>query len=175
MLRPVICLLVCAWPAWGLAAPPTVSDLSVHGLQVGGTTRLTVSGANLLPSPRVVAGVPIAKQIVVGKPTANAVILDVTLGGDVRPGVYHLRAVSGQGVSTPRIITIDRLPQKGFVDSARLDALPVALHGRLVGSTVASVRFSGRADQVGAAAGPSSSRTRWAADETGHAAVGSGW
>ena len=148
MLRPVICLLVCAWPAWGLAAPPTISDLSVHGLQVGGTTRLTVSGANLLPSPRVVAGVPIAKQVVVGKPTANAVILDVTLGGDVRPGVYHLRAVSGQGVSTPRVITVDRLPQKGFVDSARLDALPVALHGRLVGSTVASVRFSGRADQV---------------------------
>lgn len=148
MLRPVICLLVCAWPVWTSAAPPTISDLPVRGLQVGGTTRLVLRGSNLLPAARVVAGVPIAKQAVVGKPTATAVTLDVTLADDVQPGVYHLRAVNTRGVSAPRIVTVDRLPQTAFVESARLDALPVALHGRLVGSQVASVRFSGRGGQL---------------------------
>ena len=83
MLRPAICLMACAWPALVLAAPPTISKLSVRGLQVGGATRVVVNGANLLPSPRVVAGVPVAAQKVVGTPTANVVMFDVTLDGSV--------------------------------------------------------------------------------------------
>ena len=147
MLRPAICLMACAWPALVLAAPPTISKLSVRGLQVDGTTRVVVNGANLLPSPRLVAGVPVAGQKVVGTPTANVVMFDVTLDGSVVPGVYHLRVLSGQGISKPKVITVDHLPQRVFSADTRTDVLPVALHGQLSGSQVGSAQFVGKSGQ----------------------------
>jgi len=147
MLRPAICLMACAWPALVLAAPPTISKLSVRGLQVDGTTRVVVNGANLLPSPRLVAGVPVAGQKVVGTPTANVVMFDVTLDGSVVPGVYHLRVLSGQGISKPQVITVDHLPQRVFSADTRTDVLPVALHGQLSGSQVGSAQFVGKSGQ----------------------------
>ena len=147
MFRPAICLMACAWPALVLAAPPTISKLSVRGLQVDGTTRVVVNGANLLPSPRLVAGVPVAGQKVVGTPTANVVMFDVTLGGSVVPGAYHLRVLSGQGVSKPKVITVDHLPQRVFSADTRTDVLPVALHGQLSGSQVGTAQFVGKSGQ----------------------------
>ena len=69
--RFLACLLACAWSTQLVAAVPTITSLSVRGLQVGGTTRVVIRGTNLLPSPRIVAGIKIARQVVVGEVAAN--------------------------------------------------------------------------------------------------------
>ena len=151
MLRPptrfLACLLACAWSTQLVAALPTITSLSVRGLQVGGTTRVVIGGTNLLPAPRVVAGIEIAGQVIVGKPAANAVTLDITLADGVDPGVYHLRVASGQGLSIPQLVTVDRLPQQPLEAGVRIEKLPMALHGRLAGSQVGTVQFAGSRGQ----------------------------
>ncbi|MFP6770677.1 MAG: hypothetical protein VB859_21060 [Planctomycetaceae bacterium] len=145
MRRRLFLFCCCVWPAVALAAPPKISQLSVRGFQVGGTTRLVVRGADLLPLPRLVAGVPIAKQAIVGKSTAKQITVDVTLAANVVPGVYHLRVANQHGLSNPQIVTLDHLPQRPV--AGVIDSLPVALHGRLSGSQVISTRFQGKAGQ----------------------------
>jgi len=145
--RFLACLMACAWSTQLVAALPTITSLSVRGLQVGGTTRVVIRGTNLLPSPRVVAGIEIAGQVVVGKAAASAVTLDITLADGVQPGVYHLRVASGQGLSIPQLVTVDRLPQQPVAAKVRIEKLPVALHGRLAGSQVGTVEFSGTKGQ----------------------------
>ena len=145
--RFLACLLACAWSTQLVAAVPTITSLSVRGLQVGGTTRVVIRGTNLLSSPRIVAGIKIARQVVVGEVAANAVTLDITLEDGVEPGVYHLRVASGQGLSIPQLVTVDRLPQQPLSAGVRIKKLPVAVHGRLAGSQVGTVEFPGTRGQ----------------------------
>ncbi|MBM82255.1 MAG: hypothetical protein CMJ78_16945 [Planctomycetaceae bacterium] len=126
-------------------AAPRITNLSVRGLQIGGTTRVTLSGADLLPPPKLVTSIPIAKQVVGGKPAANRVDYEVTLGSDVTPGVYNLRVVNEKGISPVVIVATDRLPQSPIVP--KIEKLPVALHGTLTGSGVAKTSFPGEKGQ----------------------------
>ena len=70
---------------------------------------------------------------------------DVTLDGDVEPGYHHLRVATDDGVSAPVVIAVDRLPQRPV--TAAVAALPVALHGTVVGSAVVETKFAGKAGQ----------------------------
>ncbi len=106
-----------------------------------------VTGTNLVPMPRVLLGVPVKSQQVVGQPTATRATIDISLDGKVRSGVTHLRWVSGHGVSTPQVITVDRLPQRPHSENLKIDSLPVAVHGRLAGAQEARLEFSGRGGQ----------------------------
>jgi hypothetical protein len=148
-----ICLLCVSVPLWFNsssvpAAEPVVRNLSIRGLQVGGTTTIVLDGDDLGTAPRLLLPFPVKSEMKKGS-TDKQATFDVTLGGDVVPGYYHLRIVTDGGVSAPVVIAVDRLPQRlvtAIADPLPV-ALPVALHGTVGGSTIVETKFAGKAGQ----------------------------
>lgn len=138
------CLVALLVPSLALAAPQ-ITALSLHGLQTGATTTLTVDGADLLPEPRLILSVPVASQIVRPGATATRLQLDVTLGPEVPPGIYLLRLATPHGISNGVAVGIDALPQQPV--APQITALPVALHGSLAGSSIVQTSFAGKKGQ----------------------------
>jgi hypothetical protein len=122
---------------------PTLRDVNVRGLRTNGTTTITVSGDDLGKAPKLL--LPFAAQQTL-KPgnTDKQAVFEVALK-DAPPGLHHLRVVTGGGASAPVVIGVDALEQKPF--AAKVEALPVALHGTLTGSTVLETTFTGKAGQ----------------------------
>jgi hypothetical protein len=131
-------------PAPAVGAPQ-IERLSLRGLQIGGTTKLTVEGADLLPSPHIILPVSIASQVVQPGATANRVEIAVTLPRGLGPGMTQLRLATDRGMSNPILMGIDDLPQLPF--ATLVDALPVALHGKLSGSASLQTSFTGKKGQ----------------------------
>jgi hypothetical protein len=133
---------VCAATGSLHGAAPVIGNLTLRGLQVGGTTTLLVQGSDLGTTPRLLLPFP-AKQDRKAGGNPQQATFDVTLGPDVVPGIYPLRIVAEGGVSLPVGIGVDRLPQRPF--AASVTEVPVALHGA-AGGTVETV-FQGKAGQ----------------------------
>jgi hypothetical protein len=127
-----------------VAAEPVLRAVSVRGLQVGGTTTLTIDGDDLGKEPRLLLPFA-AKQERKAGATDKQATFDVTLAADVTPGYYNLRLAAEGGVSLPVIIGVDRLPQRPF--AAEIAALPIALHGPAVGAAGVETKFAGKAGQ----------------------------
>ncbi|NQV22762.1 MAG: hypothetical protein HQ518_00200 [Rhodopirellula sp.] len=129
-----------------LDAAPTIQSLSVRGLQVSGTTTIRVTGTDLLPNPRLLLSVPIAKQTVKPNATATQVEFDVTLDGSVSPGIYNLWVVSDSGATPTAIVAADQLPNLAF--GPEVPSLPASLHGVVSGSQKLRTVFSATKGQV---------------------------
>jgi hypothetical protein len=119
-------------------------NLNIRGLQIGATTTITLDGDHFGKSPRLLLPFD-AKQGRKPGSTDKQALFDVTLGGEVVPGYYHLRVITEDGVSTPVVVAVDRLPQRALSPAA--DVLPIALHGTLTGSTSLETKFTGKAGQ----------------------------
>ena len=127
------------------AAPPEVRSVNIRGLRISGTNTLTFDGANLLPNPRLLTTVPIAKQVVREGALPGRVALDITLAEGAIPGVYAWWLVTDEGVSTRDVLTVDALAPQPF--AAKIDSLPAALHGTIAGGAVRETVFAGKAGQ----------------------------
>lgn len=141
----VACLVTCGVVS-NLQAAPEIRTVSVRGLQIDGTTTVRVDGTGLLPNPQLVLSVPIAKQLVKTGATATRVELDVTLAGDIDPGIYNLWLACDDGVSAPAVIAVDGLPQVPF--AAEAESLPVAMHGVISGSNRMRTSFAAKAGET---------------------------
>ena len=128
-----------------IRAAPNITTMSVRGLQIGATTKITIQGSDLIPAPELVTSIPIAKQVVLEKPAINRIEMEVTLAEDVTPGVYNLRIANKRGISPAVIVAADRLPQVTF--GAKIESLPAAIHGTVAGSNIAKTVFTGTKDQ----------------------------
>jgi hypothetical protein len=137
-------IAVCLITASLHAGEPTLRSLNVRGLQIGGTTTLVLDGDQFGKSPRLLLPFP-AKQVLKPGVTANRATFDVTLDGAVVPGYHNVRVLTDGGVSLPLVITVDRLPQKSL--AAKVDGLPIALHGVVSGSATLETKFAGKAKQ----------------------------
>src|SRR5438093_4328668 len=75
------------------AAEPTIRNLDVRGLRVGGATTLVIDGDDLGTTPKLLLSFA-AKQTL--KPGGNdkKATFDVTLAADVTPGYHQLRVVT---------------------------------------------------------------------------------
>jgi len=127
------------------AAAPTVTSIDVRGLQIAHSTTLTFTGTDLLPNPRLLTTVRIAKQSLKDGAKPDRITLDIELAPGTSPGLHTWWLVTDQGVSAKGVLAADHLPQKPFAD--KVDALPVALHGTISGSQVREVTFPGKAGQ----------------------------
>jgi len=125
------------------AGEPTIRNLNIRGLQIGGTTTLVVDGDELGGTPRLLLPFP-ARQALKPGATKTQASFDVTLDGNVEAGYHHLRLVTDDGVSAPVVIAVDRLPQRLFAEGERL---PVALHGVVSGGATVETRFPGKAGE----------------------------
>ncbi len=124
------------------SAPPTITELPVRGLQVGGTTTITIQGTELLPAPRIVLPVPILRQELQPGGTAERIEVEVELSGQVSPGMLPLRIQTAAGISNSVLIGVDRLAEQEFQSEVSL--LPSAFHGTVRGAEVMRTSFIGR-------------------------------
>jgi hypothetical protein len=139
---------------WLTAAEPTVRNVNVRGLQVGGTTTINIDGEDLgkaptffFPfdkSPKLLLPFA-AKQTLKPGSTDKKAEFEVTLDDSVAPGLYHLRAVTEGGASLPVVISVDRLPQEPL--GPAIKSLPAAVHGSVTGSTIVETSFTGKANE----------------------------
>lgn len=136
----LLALIVC--PLRG--AEPEIRNLNVRGLQVKGTTTLTIDGDNFGTNPRLLLPFPANASL---KPGGNdkQATFDVALDEDLTPGYHQLRIVSESGVSSPVVVAVDRLAQRPFGSS--IEHIPVALHGNVAGSVVVETTFNGKTGQ----------------------------
>jgi hypothetical protein len=121
---------------------PSVSSLSPRGLQVGGTTEVTIRGSELGPSARIVAPFAVDKQEALAGSTAQQAKLQITLADSAPPGIYPVWIASDAGIAGPVMIGVDRLPQQLFTTD--IAELPVALTGAIAGDQFATATFEGR-------------------------------
>lgn len=128
-----------------VSAAPKIQSLSVRGLQIGGTTTIRVTGTELLPNPRLLMSVPIAKQTIKPNATATRVEFDVTLADSVAAGIYNFWVVSDSGASPAAFVAADRLPN--IVFGPEVPSLPASLHGIVSGSAKVRTTFSATKDQ----------------------------
>jgi hypothetical protein len=146
-LAPVLCGAGLFFAAHGpaSAAVPVVSAVDLRGLEIGRATRLTFTGTDLLPNPRLLTTAKLKKQTLLpgGKP--ERIVLEVELEEASQPGLENWWLVTDGGISSRSLLATDALPQKVF--SEKVDSLPVALHGSVAGSQVREVRFSAKAGQ----------------------------
>jgi hypothetical protein len=127
------------------AAPPVISGVDLRGLQIGKTTLITITGTDLLPNPRLLTTASIARQTLKEGAKPERITLEVELAKDSQPGLENWWLVTDNGVSARSTFATDQLPQKPF--AAKIESLPVALHGTVSGSQVSEVTFSGKAGQ----------------------------
>ena len=148
---PALGLVLCgaglffAAPGLASATAPVVSGVDLRGLEIGRVTRLTLTGTDLLPNPRLLTTAKVKNQTLLpgGKP--ERIVLEVELEEASQPGLENWWLVTDGGVSSRSLLATDALPQKLF--SEKVDSLPVALHGSVAGSQVREVRFSAKAGQ----------------------------
>jgi hypothetical protein len=128
-----------------LEAAPQITNLSVRGLQLGGTTTLVIDGRDLSPAPQL--HLPIASADVVVRDGASdqRIEAQIKLPKGASPGIYPLRVCSGKGVSSPVLVGVDALPQQPL--TAHIETLPAALHGRISGNQIKSSTFPGKKGQ----------------------------
>ncbi|MFI4875818.1 MAG: hypothetical protein ACIALR_10790, partial [Blastopirellula sp. JB062] len=120
-------LLILASVCW---AEPQLNRISPRGLQIGGVTRVTISGANLTPHPQLLLP-PGGSAVLVGEAKPDQAAFDVTLPAEVSPGIYPLRIGTAAGLSHPLKIGVDDLPQTTLAD--QIEQLPIAISGHLTG------------------------------------------
>lgn len=139
--------LACGWAMVGTfasAGEPTLSNLNIRGLQLGGTTSLVVSGDEFGIAPKLLLPFAAKQELQVGG-TNNQATFSITPEGDIQPGYYQVRVVSAGGVSLPLVIGVDKLPQVAF--GPEIAQLPVAMHGSVGGSAVSETKLNGKAGQ----------------------------
>ena len=127
------------------AAPPTISNLDVRGLQIGKVCSITFTGTDLLPNPRLLTTARLARQTLKEGAKPDRITLEVELAPGAQPGFENWWLVTDHGVSARGVLALDTLAQTPF--SEKVESLPVALHGTLSGSQAREVTFSGKAGQ----------------------------
>ncbi len=140
-------------PAPSAKPLPTISATSLHGLQAGHATQLTISGANLQPHPRLVLpGVKFEQKILPGS-NAGRLNVEATLAENVPLGWFPLSVETDQGLSTPVPIAIDTLAQLPAANTSpeKSSPLPAAFSGQIAGANTVKIYFRGQqGDRVAA-------------------------
>ncbi len=133
----------------GLPAVPSISNLSLRGLQIGKSTRLVISGKNLGPAPTLLSSIHGLAARVVDGSNGGQLTVDVTLPEAATAGLYPLRVLTSGGVSNSLSIAVDRLPQHpiGSTTATKPAAIPVALSGLLAGPQIARAYITARKGQ----------------------------
>ncbi|MBS0202755.1 MAG: hypothetical protein JSS49_07630 [Planctomycetes bacterium] len=140
-------MMALAVPTACEARPPEIRNINVRGLQIGGTTVLTIDGAELSPSPRLFLGEQALEATIDSASTATRLIVSVPIAESVPPGIQALRLFTAEGFSNSQWVGLDRFPQTPITE--KIGALPVSLHGSVPGSGVSRTSFPGKAgDEV---------------------------
>lgn len=126
------------------AVEPSIRALNIRGLQIGGTTEITIDGDDLTAEPKLLLPFAAEQEWKAGGTEKKATV-GVKLGDDIEPGYYQLRVTTFGGVSLPLVIGVDRLAHVPV--APRVETLPVAAYGSVSGSSIVETKFTGKKDQ----------------------------
>src|SRR5262249_28833472 len=118
-------------------AAPQIQPPGGQSLQTGTTTVLALTGADLLPEPRLLLPVPVAKLELHSGASSNQLRFAITLAADVPPGLYPLRIATPRGISNAVLVSIDDLTPQPFGQT--VTRFPAAIAGNVGGSDTARV------------------------------------
>ncbi|PQO37017.1 hypothetical protein C5Y96_07610 [Blastopirellula marina] len=141
----LIALALAFCVASNVLAAPQIDSVSLRGLTIGQTTRLTLRGKQLGPNPEVKLNFPTDAVRVLPESNPQQLELEIVLPQDAVPMHGQLRVATTTGISVPITLGIDQLPEAPF--SEQIDTLPIALTGNLTGAQLLSTSFSGKAGQ----------------------------
>lgn len=128
---------------------PQVTLIAPHSAEVGKTTRMIVSGANLAGA-QLHSDVKGLKAVPAEGGNAGQALFDVSVDASVVSGRYVVRCVTPSGVSNPLVITVDRIPTHAdgtFTEANPAATFPVAVSGLISGAEQKRVWFRGTANQ----------------------------
>lgn len=128
---------------------PAITAMSLNGLQLGSKTRLVITGKDLAGNPVVHLPIKGVKQQIVNGSNAGRVVLDVTVPPSAASGYYPLRIQTDEGLSNPKTVVVDNLPQVAAGSSSREKPadLPTAVSGTIAGAQREQVYFKGKKGQ----------------------------
>ncbi|EAQ80347.1 serine proteinase [Blastopirellula marina] len=122
-------------------AAPTIQNVTPRGLQIGGVTRITITGSELAAEPQLLLPDD-GTAVLVGEAKPNQLQFDVTLPAEAKPGIRTLRVSSATGISAAVKVGVDDLPQAAI--TASIEQLPIALTGDLTGAQLVKTAFAGK-------------------------------
>lgn len=125
---------------------PVISSLTPRGVQVGGTTRVTIAGQNLSPNPSLtLLGEPFGHGTII-EATNDRIVADITLPADRLPTLLPLAIRTDDGISPPVPLPADRLPQRLLSDVKQGEPAeqPAAYTGTLNGADRHRLLVEGR-------------------------------
>jgi hypothetical protein len=143
--RAGLLLLLAIWSGTAVAAP-RIDNVSLRGLQLGGSTTLVVTGAELAPAPVVWLGSEMLEASTKDGSTADRLELEVKLPREAFPGIRTLRISNELGISNPVALVVDELPESPW--STELASWPAALTGACEGATRLVTTLDGKRDQL---------------------------
>jgi hypothetical protein len=136
------------------AAPPTVTNVTPRGAQHGQASEIVITGTNLTPQSRL--NVPFkATQTLLpdAKPNPAQIRVQLTPDASVPIGVYPLRLVTEDGVSTPFFFSVDTFPtvreveDNNTIEKAQKVPFPCVVDGQCAGGDVDHFRFPAKKGQ----------------------------
>jgi hypothetical protein len=129
---------------------PIISSLTPRGVQIGSTTRVTITGQNLSPNPSLtLLGEPFSNSAIV-EATNDRIVADISIPADRLPTLLPLAIRTDNGVSPPIPLPADRLPQRllSDVSEGQPAEQPAAYTGTLNGSDQPRLLIEGRQGQT---------------------------
>jgi hypothetical protein len=151
-LAAALALGLLSTAAW--ADPPQIKNITPSGLPRGVATELTIDGANLAASPRLIAPIPAqVEPPAMGESDAAKWKLRLTVPADVPVGVYSVRVQTDEGLSNPFLLAVGQVPNVAEAEpnnrpeQAQAVALPCTVEGQASGNDVDYFQFAGRQGQ----------------------------
>jgi hypothetical protein len=147
-------LALALLPALAGAAPPVLTTLSPHGAQRGSSIVVTLTGSGLTPHTRL--SLPfkaVQKPLPDAKPNPTQVRVQLTVDVAVVPGIYPVRAVNEEGLSSLSWFRVDTLPAIAEIEDnntpekAQKVPFPIVVEGQCPGGDVDHFRFAVRKGQ----------------------------
>ncbi len=136
------------------AAPPTLTTISPPGAERGKPAVLVLTGANLTARTQLVLPFKATQKLLPeAKPNPAQVRLEVTIDPSVPLGVYPVRAVTEEGISSLFLFSVDALPNVNEVEDnssfekAQKVPFPVIISGQCPGGDVDFFRFPAKKGQ----------------------------
>ena len=143
-------------PAIAVAAPPTLTTITPHGVERGKPVTLLLTGTNLTSLTRLQLPFAANQELVEdpkAKPNPAQVKIAVTVDAGVPTGIYPVRAVTQDGLSGLTFLAVDSLPSAIEVEDnntpekAQQVAIPLIINGACAGGDVDFYRFTAKKGQ----------------------------
>lgn len=151
---PLLAMLTCLLTlAASVSAQPTLKQISPLGLQIGGTTRVALSGSGFDETLRffLVDGSDTECAIEIHSVSDNSADLSISLESQLDNGLNGIRVVTRGGISNVAWVCLDDGVPLAIQKSQGIETtaqLPLALNGRISGDQIIRVPFLANEGEV---------------------------